>query len=218
MYWCRRSCRRYRPPRSSAWPTARLLVLKVATPVLRVPVPSVVVPSMKVTVPVGVLPVPDEGATVAVNCTGSTGRTDGVGAGGERRRARLDRQRRRVNEGGVVSTGTVQSLECDRMSPGSGDGERDSGVALVGRTRWCEGAHDAAVDQHVKVFGSPVVAALGGVEGEHVGPGCQAGDTLAERAGLLEEGDLGPLGCVGIARGEAAVVAGDARAAGEDPR
>jgi len=51
-------------------PTARLLVMKVATPVaLRVPVPSVVVPSMKVTVPVGV-PVPDE-ATVAVNVTDS---------------------------------------------------------------------------------------------------------------------------------------------------
>jgi hypothetical protein len=50
-------------------PTARLLVLKVATPELRVPVPSVVVPSMKVTVPVGVLPVADEGATVAVNVT-----------------------------------------------------------------------------------------------------------------------------------------------------
>ncbi len=51
-------------------PTARVLVLKVATPELSsVPVPSVVVPSMKSTVPVGV-PAPEvPAATVAVNVT-----------------------------------------------------------------------------------------------------------------------------------------------------
>ena len=37
------------------------------------------------------------------------------------------------------------------MSPG-GDGERGRGVALVRRTRGCEGAHDDAVDQHAKVL------------------------------------------------------------------
>ena len=56
-----------------------------------------------------------------------------------------------VQKGGVVSTGTVQSLECDRVSPG-GDGERGGRVALVRRTRWREGAHDLAVDQHAKVL------------------------------------------------------------------
>ena len=83
------------------------------------------------------------------------------------------------------------------MSPG-GDGERGGGVALVRRARGCEGAHDVAVDQHLEVLlGRLEVAALGGVEGEHVGAGCPAGDTLAERAGSLEEGDLEPPGVRG---------------------
>ena len=56
-----------------------------------------------------------------------------------------------VDEGGVVAAGTVQSLEGDRVRPG-GDGERGSGVALVRRARWCEGADDGAVDQHVEVL------------------------------------------------------------------
>ncbi len=48
-------------------PTARVVVLNVATPeLLSVPVPSVVDPSMKVTVPVGV---PDDPVTVAVKVT-----------------------------------------------------------------------------------------------------------------------------------------------------
>src|SRR4051794_20676571 len=122
-----------------------------------------------------------------------------------------------VEEGGVVSTGAIQALEADRMSP-SGDGERGRGVALVRRTRWCERAHHDAVDQHVKVLpGRLVVATLGSLEGEHVAAGCPTGDTLAEGAGCLEDGDLDPLGCGGITSGEAAVVAGDARVAGEGP-
>ena len=103
------------------------------------------------------------------------------------------------------------------MRPG-GDGERGGGVALVRRARGCEGAHHRAVDQHLEVLlRRLVVAALGGVEGEHVGAGGPAADALAERAGLLEEGDLEPLGGRWVARGEAAVVAGDAGAAGEGP-
>ena len=46
-------------------------------------------------------------------------------------RGRVDRCRGDlVDEGGVVSTGPVQSLEFDRVRPG-GDGERGGGVALV---------------------------------------------------------------------------------------
>ena len=62
-----------------------------------------------------------------------------------------------------------------------------------------------------------VVAPLGGVEGQHVGAGGPAGDGLADRAGGLEEGDLRALRRRRVARGEAAVVARDAGAAGEGP-
>ena len=85
---------------------------------------------------------------------------------------------------------------------------------LVGR----EGADDDAVDQNLEVLLRRLdVAPLGRLEGELVGAGGQAGDDLAERAGLLEEGDLGPLRGVGVAGGEAAAVAGDPGAAGEGP-
>jgi hypothetical protein len=50
-------------------PTARAVVVNVATPlVFKVPAPSVVVPPRNVTVPVGTL-LPECGATVAVNVT-----------------------------------------------------------------------------------------------------------------------------------------------------
>ena len=62
-----------------------------------------------------------------------------------------------------------------------------------------------------------MISALGGVEGQHVGTGCPA-DRLGERTGALEEGDLRALRCRRVARREAAVVAGDARAARECPR
>ena len=62
------------------------------------------------------------------------------------------------------------------MRPGR-DGERGGGVALVRRARGREGAHHGAVDQHLEVLlRRLVVAALGGVEGEHVGAGGPAGD------------------------------------------
>ena len=50
-------------------PTARLLVLKVATPELRVPVPSVVVPSMKCHRARRRARAREAAATVAVNVT-----------------------------------------------------------------------------------------------------------------------------------------------------
>ena len=43
-----------------------------------------------------------------------------------------------------------------------------------------------------------MVAPLGGVEGEHVGAGRPAGDGLADRAGVLEEGHLAPWGAGGL--------------------
>ena len=62
-----------------------------------------------------------------------------------------------------------------------------------------EGADDDAVDQHLEVLlGRLTVAPLGRIEAELVGAGGQADHDLAERAGLLEEGDLGPLGGVGL--------------------
>ena len=111
----------------------------------------------------------------------------------------------------------VQALERDRVSPG-GDGERGGGVALVRRARGGEGAHRDPVDQDLEVLHArPGVAALGGVEGQYVGARGPAADGLAERAGPLEEGDLHALRRRRVARGEAAVVARDAGAAGEGP-
>ena len=95
-----------------------------------------------------------------------------------------------VDEGGVVTAGGVQALERNRVRPGR-DGERGGDVALVRRARRREGPHHGAVDQHLEILLRRLeVAALGGVEGDHVGAGRPAGDGLAERAGLLEEGDL----------------------------
>ena len=93
---------------------------------------------------------------------------------------------------------------------------RVDGKARPGRR---EGAHHDAVDQHLEVLVRPaVVAALGGVEGDDVGAGGPAGDALAERAGLLEEADLDPLGGGGIAGGEAAAVGRHPGRTGERPR
>src|SRR5271157_3465948 len=61
------------------------------------------------------------------------------------------------------------------------------------------------------------VTALGGVKGEHVRAGGPSGDALAERAGSLNEGDLCSLGGWRVARGEAAVVGGNAGTSGEGP-
>ena len=110
----------------------------------------------------------------------------------------LAERRRLIDEGGVVAAGAVQALERDRVRPG-GDGERGGGSKSGTTCPRGEGADHDAVDQHLEVLlGRLVVAALGGVEGEHVGAGGPAGDGLAERAGPLEEGDLCALGAAGL--------------------
>ena len=107
-----------------------------------------------------------------------------------------------------------KAIVCD---PG-GDGEGGGRVAGVAGARRGEGADDAAVDQDLEVLlRRLVVAPLRGVEAQLVAAGGHPGDDLAERAGHLEEGDLGPLGGVGVAAGEAAAVAGDAGIAGVGP-
>ena len=55
------------------------------------------------------------------------------------------------------------------------------------------------------------------LEAQPVGAGRHAGDRLAERAGPLQEADLGALRGVGVAGGEAAAVARHAGPAGERP-
>jgi hypothetical protein len=95
-----------------------------------------------------------------------------------------------VNEGGVVAAGRVHALKRNRVRPGR-DGERGGDIALIGRAGRGKGPHDGAVDQHVEILvGREVVAALGGVEGDQVRAGGPAGDALAKRAGLMEDGNL----------------------------
>ena len=122
-----------------------------------------------------------------------------------------------IDEDSVVAPGTIQSLEGNRMRPG-GDVEYGGGQTLVRSSGGGEGADHDAVNQHPEVLSAaPIVAALGGVEGQDVRAGRPVADGLAERAGLLEEGDLRTVGGRRVARGEAAIVSRDAGGAREGP-
>src|SRR5438046_2372424 len=93
-----------------------------------------------------------------------------------------------IDQGGVVAPGAIQALEGDRVRPG-GDVEHGGGEALVRSARGGEGADHDTVNQHPEVLsGRPVVAALGGVEGQDVAAGRPVAHGPAEMTGDSAEG------------------------------
>ena len=114
--------------------------------------------------------------------------------------------RRVVEEGRAVGAGRSHTEEFDGMRAG-----RDREIRrLVKQCKLVLGGRDQtdlrAVDQHLDllVLGL-IMGALGGQERDAVRAGVEV-DGLADAAVVLDEGNLGPVGGIGAADGEGAVI------------
>ena len=123
-----------------------------------------------------------------------------------------------IEEGGVVLPGGIDADEGDGVAAGR-HVERGGCVGGVAGAGGGEGVHHRAVHLHLDLLvAGAEVAPLGGADADLVGAGRREIHHLADRAGLLEEGDLAALWGVGVAAGEAAAVARQAGRAAEAPR
>ena len=144
------------------------------------------------------------------------GDVDRTGVSKPRRRNVVDADL--IEQGGVVGPGGIDADEGDGVAAGRHleRGGRVGGVAGAGRG---ENVHHRAVHLHLDLLvAGAVVAPLGGADADLVGTGHREIHHLADRASLLEEGDLAALRGAGVAAGEAAAVARHAGPAAEAPR
>src|SRR5262249_21220314 len=136
-------------------------------------------------------------------------RLDKAGAGRGRVEAEL------VDKGGIIAAVRVKALESDGVAAGRyREGVR--GVACVASAQPREGADDLPIDQDFEGLSATPVGPLRSLEADLIGASRHV-DVLTDGASHLEEADLGSLGRIGIAAGEATAVACDAGAPVEDP-
>src|SRR5262249_118096 len=121
------------------------------------------------------------------------------------------------DEAGVVAAVWVEADERDGVDA-CRHRERAGAERRVRAARWRERAHGNTVDENLERLAAALESStLGGAEPNNVSAGGER-HGLAEGAGVLQEGDLAALRGVGVARREAAAIAGDAGLAHEVPR